>query len=268
VHRIVIAVAVAVAVAVGVGGGACGKSHERSIRIAAASDLTRAFSELGEAFKAKTGITPIFDFGSSGMLAKQVAEGAPFSLFAAANRDYVDQAVASGHCDGASIKQYARGRIVAWTPTGVAPPTKLDDLADPRFERIAIANPEHAPYGKAAKQALEHAGLWDKLQSRIVLGDSVQATMRYAQTKTVSVAIVALSLAVISDGGTYVPVDPSLYEPLEQSLVICGNGEDAATARQLVDFVISGPGHDVMKRYGFLLPTEELQAAAPPPSPH
>jgi molybdate transport system substrate-binding protein len=259
---------IAVAIAVAVTGFACGKSHEPSIRVAAAADLTRAFEEVGNAFKSKTGITPIIDFGSSGMLAKQVAEGAPFSLFAAANREYVDQAVASGHCDGASIKQYARGRIVVWTPTGVAPPTKLDDLADPRFERIAIANPEHAPYGKAAKQALEHAGLWDKLQSRLVLGDNVQATMRYAQTRTVSVAIVALSLAVISDGGTFVPVDPTLYDPLEQSLVVCGNGEEAAEARQLAEFVMSGPGHEIMKRYGFLLPNEELQAAAPQPSPH
>ena len=201
------------------------------------------------------------------MLAKQVGEGAPFALFAAANREYVDQAVASGHCDGASIMQYARGRIVAWTPNGITPLTKLDDLADPRYERIAIANPDHAPYGKAAKQALEHAGLWDKLQSRFVLGDSVQATMRYAQTGNVSVAIVALSLAVISDGGTYLPVDPGLYEPLAQSLVVCGSGEDAAAAHQLVQFLSSGPGHEIMKRYGFLLPNEELQAAAPRPGP-
>jgi molybdate transport system substrate-binding protein len=259
VQRIVIAIAIA--------GFACGKSHERSLRIAAASDLTRAFEEVGKGFESKTGITPIFDFGSSGLLAKQIAQGAPFALFAAANRDYVDQAVSSGHCDGASITPYARGRIVVWTPSDVPAPTKLDDLTDPRFGRIAIANPEHAPYGKAAKQALQRAGLWDKLEGRLVLGESVQATMQYAQSRTVPAAIVALSLAVISDGGAYLPIDPTLYDPLEQSLVVCGNGEEAAAARQLISFLASSAGREIMMRYGFLLPNEELKVAMPSAKP-
>jgi molybdate transport system substrate-binding protein len=222
------------------------------VRIAAASDLAHAFEEVGKEFHAKTGITPIFDFGSSGLLAKQIAQGAPFSLFAAASREYVDQAVASGHCDRASITPYARGRIVVWTPTGVAPPTKLADLTDPRFERIAIANFDHAPYGRAAKQALVHAGLWDQLQSHVVLGDSVQSTMQYAQSRTVQAAIVAQSLAVVADGGASLPIDPGMYDPLEQALVVCGSGSDADAARQFVTYLGSKAGHETMTRYGFV----------------
>jgi molybdate transport system substrate-binding protein len=233
------------------------RSHHGTVRVAAASDLTRAFEELGKAFEQKTGITPIFDFGSSGLLAKQISDGAPYSLFAAANKEYADQVVKSGRCDAASMRAYARGRIVVWCPSGVAAPVKLADLADPRFEKIAIANPEHAPYGKAAKQALEKAGVWPQIESRIVTAESVQAAMKYAQEHTVQASLVALSLAVVTDGGAFLAVDPTLYEPLDQELVVCGNGEEADAARRLVEFIQSPDGREVMTRYGFLLPTEQ-----------
>ncbi len=136
-----------------VAGAGCHK--KKSFRVAAAADLQLAFQEVAVAFKAQGGAAPSFTFGSSGLLAKQVAEGAPFDLFASGNTSYVDQVVAAGACDAATRSAYARGRLVAWTPPGgPAPPTTLADLADVRFKRIAIANPEHAPYGKAAKQAL------------------------------------------------------------------------------------------------------------------
>jgi molybdate transport system substrate-binding protein len=238
-------------------GGCSSKSAQRTVRVAAASDLSRAFEELGKAFEQKTGIRPIFDFGSSGLLAKQIENGAPYFLFAAANKNYADDVAQSGHCDASTMHAYARGRIVVWCPTGVAPPAKLADLADPRFERIAIANPDHAPYGHAAKQALEKAGLWAQLDGRIVLGDSVQAAMQYAHTKTVQASIVALSLAEVTDGGEFLAIDPALYDPLDQELVVCGSGEEAEAARQLVDYIGSQDGREVMTRYGFLLPTEQ-----------
>ena len=227
------------------------KTHSRTVRVAAAADLTRAFEELGKAFEKKTGIAPQFDFGSSGLLAKQIEQGAPYYLFAAANRGYVDEAVQSGHCDAATIKLYAKGRLVVWCGNGVAAPTKLADLADARFKRVAIATPEHAPYGRAATQALEKAGIWDGLQDKLVLGDSVQAAMQYARTGGVDAAIVALSLAVVTDGGSFLPIDPSQYDPLDQSLVVCGNGEEADAARQLAQFIDSPEGREIMTRYGF-----------------
>jgi molybdate transport system substrate-binding protein len=235
-------------------------SHGRTVRVAAASDLTRAFEELGAAFEKKTGITPMFDFGSSGLLAKKIEQGAPYYLFAAASREYADAVIQSGHCDGASARSYARGRVVVWCPTGVAAPASLADLADPRFKRIAIANPDHAPYGKAARQALDKAGVWRALDQRVVLADSVQGAMQYAKSGQVDAAIVALSLAVVTDGGTFLAVDPADHDPLDQVLVVCGQGDEADAARQFAEFVTSADGHELMTRYGFLLPGEPMKA--------
>ena len=141
---------------------------------------------------------------------------------------------------------------------------QLTDLADPRFKRIAIANPDHAPYGRAAQQALEKAGIWDKLGDRVKLGENVQATMQFAKTGAVDAAIVALSLAVVTDGGAFLPIDQSQYDPLDQELVVCGNGEEADAAHQLAEFINSPEGREVMTRYGFLLPTEQMPAPAKP----
>jgi molybdate transport system substrate-binding protein len=242
--------------------GACAKSPHK-VRVAAAADLAKAFTELSTEFTARTGIPIELEFGSSGLLAKQIEQGAPFSLFAAADRGYVDQAIKSGHCDAATAHLYARGRLVVWTPAGVKAPARLADLADPRFHTIAIANPEHAPYGRAAKQALEHQGVWPTLQDRIVLGENVQATMLYARNHSADAAIVALSLAVITDGGTSLPIDPALHTPLDQAMVVCGGSDDARAARQFSEFISSREGREVMTRYGFLLPDQQPPSKAP-----
>ena len=227
-----------------------------TVRIAAASDLSKAFTELGTQFKAKTGITAQIDFGASGLLAKQIEQGGPFSLFAAANRNFVDQVIKAGKCDAATAKSYARGRIVVWTPAGVDKLAKLEDLADPRFKKIAIANPEHAPYGKAAKQALEKSGLWPQLQDRIVLGENIQATMRYAIDHNADAGIVALSLAIEHKDGAYLAIDPELYAPLDQALVVCGGGDGAGFAKQFADYLFSPEGQQLMGKYGFTLPDQ------------
>lgn len=230
-------------------------SGERRVRIAAASDLQKAFTELGAEFTAKTKIVPEFTFGSSGLLAKQIEQGAPYFLFAAANKEFAEATVKAGRCDGASATLYARGRIVVWTPNGGPAPRTLADLAKPEFKRIAIANPEHAPYGRAAKQALEKIGVWSQLESRLVLGENIQATMLYAKERNVEAAVVALSLAVVNDGGTTLAIDPALHDPLDQMLVVCGSGEESDAARQFAALLASPEGREVMSRYGFQLPT-------------
>jgi molybdate transport system substrate-binding protein len=233
-----------------------GNNNGKTVRIAAASDLAKAFTELGKEFQQRTGIAPEFTFGSSGLLSTQISQGAPFFLFAAANKDFVAKTVASGKCDGSTAKLYARGRIVIWTRSDTPAPVKLADLADSRFKKIALANPAHAPYGVAGKQALEKAGLWAQLESRMVLAENVQATMLYARDGNADAAIVALSLAVVSDGGAYLPIDPSMHDPLDQQMVVCGNGPEADAARQFEDFVGSREGREVMTRYGFVLPEQ------------
>lgn len=234
----------------------CSKPTGRIVRVAAAADLSRAFEELGNAFEAKTHIAPVFSFDSSDLLAKRIDEGAAYGLFASAGKSYVDDVVKNGRCDPTTMRPYARGRIVVWCPNGVQAPKTLADLADPRFKRIAIANPDHAPYGRAAKQALEKAGVWDRVQDRVKYGDDVQATMQFAKAGAVDAAIVALSLAVVADGGTSLPIDQASYDPLDQQLIVCGTGDEAAAARELADFINSPEGREVMTRYGFLLPTE------------
>lgn len=240
------------------------KSQDRTVRIAAASDLARAFEELGKTFEAKTHITPVYSFDSSGLLAKRIEQGAPYFVFASANKEFAEKVVGLGKCNRESMRPHALGRIVVWCRAGIEPPSNLADLTDPRFGRIAIANPDHAPYGRAAKQALEKAGIWTQLQGeRIKYGESVQVAMQYARSGTVDTAIVALSLAIATDGGKFSPVDASLYEPLEQQIVVCGKGSEAEAGQRFVDYVFSADGREVLVRYGFSLPDETPPTGRP-----
>jgi molybdate transport system substrate-binding protein len=226
-----------------------GSAKQTTVRVAAASDLAKAFGEVGTAFAAKTGITPTFDFGSSGLLAKQIEQGAPFFLYAAANKAFVDQVVKTGKCDGATSQLYSRGRIVMWGKNGT--PARLEELVDPKYKRIGIANPEHAPYGKAAEQAMRKAGIYDQVKDRLVLAENVQAAMTYAKEGSVDVAFVALSLAIANDTKAYITIEPDLHEPLEQTLVVCGKGPEADAARELAKYITSDDGRAIMEKYGF-----------------
>jgi molybdate transport system substrate-binding protein len=221
----------------------------KEVHVAAASDLTKAFQEVGAAFEKKAGVKPNFNFSSSGLLAKQIEQGAPFYLFAAANKEFIDQVIKAGKCDGSTAQLYSRGRLVMWSKNGA--PAKITDLADPKYKRIGIANPDHAPYGKAAQQALQKAGIYDQVKDRLVLGENISATMTYAKEGSVDVAFVALSLAISTDPQMYSPVDLDLHEPLEQTMIVCGKGPEAASAKQLADFIVSDEGRAIMERYGF-----------------
>jgi len=247
---------VALLVSLALGPACSPKPAERKLRIAAAADLAHAFVDLAKDFQNKTGIVVEVEYGASGLLAKQIEQGAPFALFAAANRDYVDQVIKAGKCDGTTARSYARGRLVVWTRAGTAPPATLAELADPRFRKIAIANPDHAPYGKAAKQALEAAGVWPQIQDRVVLGENVQATMVYARDGNADAALVAQSLAAVTEGGAALPVDPALHAPLDQAMVVCGTGDAVDAAKQFETFIGSREAREVMTHYGFTLPAD------------
>lgn len=229
------------------------------VRVAAAADLTTAFEELGRAFERRTGRTVTFSFGSTGLLARQLQEGAPFDLFAAANASFVDQAVAAGACDGSTKTPYARGRIAAYTRRGgPTPPARLEDLADDRFRRIAIANPEHAPYGQAAREALESLGLFGRVEPRLVLGENVRQTFQFAETGNADVAIVALSLVMEDRENPWLLIDDALHRPIDQALAVCVHGANREGGEAFAAFVASEEGRAVMRRYGFLLPGETV----------
>jgi molybdate transport system substrate-binding protein len=229
---------------------ACKPSPPPSLRIAAAADLARAFDEVGAAFEKAGNARPTFSFGSTGLLAKQIQEGAPFDVFAAANVSFADDVIKAGRCDPASKALYARGRVVVWAKG--EPPKSLAELADARYVKIAIANPEHAPYGRAAMEALTSAGVADAVKPKLVYGENVQQTLQFAQTGNAEAAIVALSLATVSDG-KWLAIDPALHKPIDQAMVTCG--KNGAAARFTV-FVGSAEGRAIMRRYGFLLPGE------------
>ena len=234
------------------------------LKVAAAADLAFAFKDVGAAFEQATGTPVTFSFGSTGLLARQIAEGAPFDVFAAANVSFAEDVVKQGVCFADSKALYGRGRIALWTRKGAPRPATLDELRDPKYVKIAIANPEHAPYGKAAKQALITAGVWDAIKDRVVYGENVQQTLQFAQSGNADVALVALSLSVVTEG-ELTTIDPALHEPLDQALVVCkgagGRSEHEQSARQFTAFVSSDAGRAIMKRYGFLLPGESLAQA-------
>lgn len=227
------------------------KTPPAPVQVAAASDLTLAFEELGNLFEQETGQKVTFSFAASGALAQQLSRGAPFDLFAAASPAFVDAAVAAGACDGASKALYARGYLAAWSKQGGARMTSLSDLARPEVKRIAIANPEHAPYGKAARQALLAAGVWSAVEAKIVRGENVRQTLQFAQTGNADVAIVALSLVAQEHTDQTFVIDPRLHAPIEQTLVVCRRGSNEAGGRAFAKLVASPAGQTVLKRYGF-----------------
>jgi molybdate transport system substrate-binding protein len=230
--------------------------QKAEIRVAAASDLTPAFQALAKPFEQSTGKQLSFSFAATGLLSKQIGEGAPFDLFAAANESFVDDVVAKGACDGATKAPYAVGRVVLWQRKDVATPLPdWEQLKDPKYKHIAIANPEHAPYGKAAKQALEKLGLWSVLEPRIVYGENVKQAMQFAESGNAELALVGLALALASDGH-FRNVDPALHAPIKHTLVVCKHGSNAEGGRAFAEYLNSPAGRRVLNEHGILLPDE------------
>jgi molybdate transport system substrate-binding protein len=227
-----------------------------SLLVAAASDLQFAFPEIGARFEAETGQKVTFTFGSTGNLTTQIENGAPFDILAAANVAFVDRLTAQGLTIPATQQLYAQGRIVLVVnrASGLHA-TTLEDLLDPAIIRISIANPEHAPYGMAAREALQSAGVWEAVEEKLVLGENVSQALQFVQTGDAPVGIVALSIADVPEvTGTLVPAE--LHEPINQALAVIKSTAHKDAARAFVEFVNSPEGREIMKRYGFLLPGE------------
>ena len=243
----------------------CGaRAHTPDVlRVAAAADLTRAFGEIARVYEQKTGQKISLIFGSSGQLTQQIENGAPFDVFAAANEQYVDQLDKKGLLLPGTRQLYARGKLVLWTRKGgPALPATLADLVSARYAHIAIANPDHAPYGLAAKQALQASGIWDALQPKLVTGENIQQTYQFAATGNADIALV--SRALVSEGtGLFRPVPDKLYAPLLQAIAGLKGSLQAEPARQFVRFVTEGTGRTILKKYGFEMPGKALIGKAP-----
>jgi molybdate transport system substrate-binding protein len=235
---------------------ACRPSNNQTteITVAAASDLTAAFEELGREFEKAQKIKVVFVFGSTGMLTRQIENGAPMDLFAAANVAYIEQLEQQGLIVPGTKAIYARGRITLWTTTDN--PLRVESISDltrPEIKRIAIANPDHAPYGLAAKQALESAGVWDAVKPKLVYGDNIRQTLQYAETGNVDVSIVALSLSQQSSG-RWTLVPEQLHQPIDQGLAVIKSTHNEQAARAFAAFVTGPRGREILGKYGFAFP--------------
>ncbi|MGI9046572.1 MAG: molybdate ABC transporter substrate-binding protein [Burkholderiales bacterium] len=230
--------------------------------VAAASDLQFALQEVAEAFTKQSGRQVKLVFGSSGNFRRQIAEGAPFELFLSADESYVLALAKEGKTldDGAL---YAIGRIVLNAPNGssLKPDAQLKDLAaalaDGRIRKFAVANPEHAPYGRAAQQALTKAGLWDKIKPALVLGENVSQAAQFATSGSAQGGIIAYAQVLsptIAKLGTYALIPAEWHEPLRQRMVLTKNAGDAA--KLFYQYLQSPPARAIFKRYGFALPSE------------
>ena len=230
--------------------------QEKALTVAAAADLQFAFTDLGGLFKKETGTRVTFIFGSSGTLAQQIENGAPVDLFASADDTYVYRLAAKGVVLPDTEQPYAVGRItlVASRSSGLRI-AALADLLQPEVRHVAIANPDHAPYGRAAKQALESAGLWERLRPKVVYGEDVRQALQFVQTGNAEAGIVALSIADVPEVSRVI-LEESLYQPLRQLLVVVKGARQEDLARQFAAFVNGPVGRPVMKRYLFLLPGE------------
>lgn len=247
----------ALLVILGVLASACanrGDSVQQQVTVAAASDLTPAFEELGREFEATHKTKVVFVFGSTGLLTRQIENGAPMDLFAAANVNYIEQLEQKALIISDTKAVYGRGRIALWTTAESS--LKIDQVSDlvrSEVTRIAIANPDHAPYGLAAREALQSAGIWESVKPKLVYGDNIRQALQYAETGNVEVAIVALSLSRQSKGRwTLIPEE--LHQPIDQALaVIKGTGNEQA-ARAFAAFVTSPRGREILSHYGFSFP--------------
>ena len=252
---------VALALLLLLGGAACGSDSRPRLTIAAASDLRFAFEELAPLYEAQCECELVFSFGSSGMLATQIREGLPVDVFASANAEFVDDLERAGRVDGATKQLYAIGRIVLAVPAGSElRAEEITDVLQPGVRRLSIANPDHAPYGMAARQALQTAGLWSEVQSRLVLGENASLAAQYVETRNAEMGIVPLSLAIQRGQFLrYAPIDETLHEPLRQVAAVVSSSRETALARGFLDFVNGPDGRPTMRQYGFVLPGEVVQ---------
>jgi molybdate transport system substrate-binding protein len=238
--------------------GACGTRRNpdspTKLTVAAAANLTDVFAEVGSAFKAKTGAEAVFNYGSTAQLAKQIENGAPFDLFAAADAEHVDSLVATGKLIGDSRAVYARGQLALWIPNGDKTGVReLKDLVAPRVRFIAVAQPELAPYGKATIEAFTNAHLWENLKAKVVYANSISQAKQLAASGNADVALTAYSL-VLHEKGIVVKVDPQLYRPIEQALAIVAASGRIEEAKLFRSFVLGPEGRTILAKSGYLLP--------------
>jgi molybdate transport system substrate-binding protein len=232
------------------------------ITVAAASDLTYAMKDIAGNFEKSTSCSVRLSFGSSGNFETQIENGAPFDVFFSADIAYPRQLEAKGLAAPGSTYLYGIGKVILW----VRNDSKLDVskglavLRDPSINKIAIANPAHAPYGRAAEEALRKAGVYDAIKDRLVLGENISQTAEFAETGNADAGMLALSLVLspaLKDKGRYYRVPDNLYSPIQQGAVVLRASKNQRGAQAFLDYVKAPAQATTLERYGFVLPGKE-----------
>jgi molybdate transport system substrate-binding protein len=236
------------------GGAAQAQPAQPAITVYAAADLDMAFREIKPLFEKATGTRVTLVMGSTGNLAKQIEHGAPADVFFAANESFIDDLLKAGAVIPQTRALYAQGRLVLAMPAASGVTVReLADLLKPEVRRVAIANPAHAPYGRAAQEALESVGVWDRVKPKLVYGENIRHTLQFIETGSVEAGIVALSVADVP-AVRYVPIDPKLHKPLNQVAAVVKRSARPEIGLAFIQFLNGPEGRPIMKRYGFLLP--------------
>ena len=227
-----------------------------TLTVFAAADLAFAFRELVPRFERAAGVKVTLVLGSTGNLAKQVEHGAPADVFFAANQTFIDDLLAKGVLIEETRALYAQGRIVLATARAAGPKlTALSQLLEPRVRRVAIANPAHAPYGRAAEEALRASGVWDAVKPKLVYGENIRQALQFVESGAAEAGIVALSVANVP-AIEWVAIDAALHGRLDQAVAVVRRSARPELGAAFIQFVNGPEGRATMKRYGFLLPGE------------
>ena len=225
--------------------------REPRLLVLAASDLVHALPEIVEAFHARTEMGVDLVLGSSGNLATQIENGAPADLYFSANRHFVDRLEGRGRLVPGTRRDYAVGRLALISGPGSAPPSGLAELAGPGFRVIALANPEHAPYGMAAREALQAQGLWDRVSSRLVYAENIAQATQFVRTGNADAGIVALGVILGERNWDHRLIPDHLHTPLLQTAAVIQGSRHEAAARRFLELVLAEEGQTILARYGF-----------------
>ncbi|WP_242965072.1 molybdate ABC transporter substrate-binding protein [Petroclostridium xylanilyticum] len=232
------------------------QDNKTELTIAAAADLVIAFKEIGDLYEKNTGDKLKLIFSSSGTAREQIENGAPYDVYASANIKFVDDLIEKDKIIADTKELYAIGRVGVATKVGSPLQVKeVSDLLKTDFKKIAMANPEHAPYGLAAKQALESLGLWEKLKDKMVYGKDIQDTLTLIKSGNVEAGFISLSV-VNKDEVNFLLIDDKMHQPLKQAMAVVKGTKLEKEARNFIKFVNGEQGREIMKKYGFVLPGE------------
>jgi molybdate transport system substrate-binding protein len=239
------------------GCGAASGEHargEEALLVLAAADLQAAMPDLVAHFQAATGLRAEVVLGSTGNLTSQIEHGAPGDVFLAANESFVDRLAARELIVPETRRVYAIGPLVLVSAPGIPLPASVAELAGAAYGTIAIANPEHAPYGMTAREAMQAAGVWEAVAPRLVFAENIAQALQFVRTGNAEAGIVALGLVVQLPDLAYRPVDASLHTPLRQTGAVLRGSRRTAAATAFLDLVSGEQGRDILRSHGFELP--------------